>query len=104
MEFILNKNEVTCECIWHRITKQVYDPRDFEELEGIYPQYSHCTWKQLTRIKEGSELKMYHGVMGKLIQRLLWVFLNQRIDPYRVLYWTEDFVECTLSLQAEKIM
>ena len=42
--------------------------------------------------------------MGKLIQRLLWVFLNQRIDPYRMLYWTEDFIECTLSLQAEKIM
>ena len=32
------------------------------------------------------------------------MFLNQRIDPYQILYWTEDFVECTLSLQAEKIM
>ena len=39
-----------------------------------------------------------------MIQRLFGVFLNQRIDPYQVLYWTEDFVECTLSRQAEKIM
>ncbi len=102
--YILNKNEVTCEGIWHRITKQVYDPRDFEELERIYPRNSYCDWKQLIRIKEGSELKVYQGIMGKLIQRLLWVFLNQRIEPYSCLYWTDDFVECTLSIQAEKLM
>jgi hypothetical protein len=39
-----------------------------------------------------------------MTQSLFLVFLNQRIDPYRVLYWTEDYVEFTLSLQAEKIM
>ena len=40
--YILNKNEVTCEHIWLRITKQVYDPREFEELERIFPQNSYC--------------------------------------------------------------
>ena len=48
-------------------------------------------------------MKVYHGIMGKLIQRLLWVFLTQRIEPYSCLYWTDDFVECTLSIQAEKL-
>ena len=33
-----------------------------------------------------------------------WVFLNQHINPYWVLHWTKDFVECTLSSQAEKTM
>ena len=101
--YILNKDEVTCERIWHRITKEVYNRQDFEELERIYPRNSYCDWKQLIRIKEGSELKVYHGIMGKLIQRLLWVFLTQRIEPYSCLYWTDDFVECTLSIQAEKL-
>jgi hypothetical protein len=93
--YILNKNEVTCECMWHQIAQEVYDPQDFEEHECIYPQYSDCSWKQLIHIKEGSKLKVYHRKMGKTVQSLFWVFLNQRIDPYQVLYWTEDYVECT---------
>jgi hypothetical protein len=42
--------------------------------------------------------------MGKMIQRLFWVCQNGRIDPYRVLYWTEDYVECSLTVQAEELM
>ena len=49
-------------------------------------------------------MKVYHGIMRKIIQRLLWVFLQQRIEPYSCLYWTEDFVECTLTICAEKLM
>jgi hypothetical protein len=84
--FILHKNPVTCECIWHRNAQKVYDTREFEELELIYPEFYFSAWKDLFRIKEGTKLKVYHGKMGKMIQRLFWVFLIERIDPYRELY------------------
>ena len=49
-------------------------------------------------------MKVYHGITGKIIRRLFWVCLNQHIHSYSCLYWTEDFVECTLSIKAEKLM
>ena len=54
-------------------------------------------------------MKVYHGKMGNMIQRLFWVFLIERIEPYQELYWTddyferEDYRECTVSLHAEML-
>jgi hypothetical protein len=68
--FILHKNPVTCECIWHRIAQKAYDAREFEELERIYPEFHYSACKDLIRIKEGSKLKVYHRKMRKMMQRL----------------------------------
>ena len=108
--FILNKNPVTCERIWRRIAQKAYDTQEFEELERIYPEFNFSAWKDLICIKELAYLKVYHGKMGKMIQRLFWVFRYQRIDPYRELYWTEghcgieDCLECTVSPHAEMLV
>ena len=102
--YYLNNHHVTCEGIWHRIAQKVYDPQDFEELERIYPEYSFSAWRRLIRITKGSKLKVYHGKMGKMIQRLFWVCRNGLVDPHQVFYWTEDYVECCLTVQAEKLM
>ena len=107
--FILNKNPVTCECIWRRIAQKAYDAREFEELERIYPEFNFSAWKDLICIKELAYLKVYHGKMGKMIQRLFWVFLIERIEPYRELYWkgdhggTWDKCEFTVSPHSEML-
>jgi hypothetical protein len=88
--FILNKNPVTCERIWRRIAQKAYDAREFEELERIYPEFNFSAWKDLMCIKEVSHWKVYNGKMGKMIHRLFWVFLIERIEPYRGLCWRED--------------
>ena len=105
--FILNKNPVTCECIWHRIAQKEYDAQEFEELERIYPEFYFSAWKDLICIKETSHWKLDRGKMGKMIQRLFWVFLIERIEPYRELYWKadhcglRDYLECRVSQQSE---
>jgi len=57
--FILNKNPVTCECIWRRIAQKAYDVREFEELEHICPEFHFSAWKDLICIKEVSKMKVY---------------------------------------------
>ena len=107
--FILNKNPVTCECIWRRIAQKEYDAQEFEELERIYPEFYFSAWKDLICIKERSILKVYRGKMGKMIHRLFWVFWYQCIDPYRELYWTDDYhgekdiLQCTVSPHEEML-
>jgi hypothetical protein len=49
--FILNKNPVTCECIWRRIAQKAYNAREFEELERIYTEVNFSAWKDLICIK-----------------------------------------------------
>jgi hypothetical protein len=104
--FILNKNPVTCERIWRRIAQKAYEAQEFEELERIYPEFYFSAWKDLICIKEVSYWKVYNGKMGKMIHRLFWVFLIERIEPYRELYWRErewyderrNHFECTCTV------
>ena len=107
--FILNKNPVTCECLWRRIAQKEYDAQEFEELERIYPEFYFSAWKDLICIKETSHWKLDRGKMGKMINRLFWVFRYQRIDPYRELYWKQEFggiedsLECTVTPHLEML-
>lgn len=107
--FILNKNPVTCERIWRRIAQKAYDAQEFEELECIYPEFYFSAWKDLIRIKDVSPWKVYKGKMGKMIQRLFWVFLIERIEPYQELYWRglyerSYYLECTYTVSPHSEM
>ncbi len=107
--FFLNKNPVTCERMWRRIAQKACEAQEFEELERIYPEFYFSAWKDLICIKEVSPWKVYHGKMGKMIHRLFWVFLIERIEPYLGLCWKEDlyeirdYIEYTVSPHSEML-
>lgn len=89
--------------IWREIAKNYYSCEDFYHLEHInFHSFSDdsCEWRTLLhmeRMYKLSKLEVFDGQMGKIINRLMWVFRLKGVLPYEHLCWSGGLVKCQVS-------